>query len=110
MLLMFYLAMPPWPGVPLAPGPDHSLWINKNLIEVVALLVIASLPTGRWFGLDTLVGRLPLKTAKKQALIPTDESGESPAAVSDDAPAETTANEHQKAPDSGTARDEIPHE
>lgn len=61
LLFSFYLAMPPWPGVPAAPGPEHSLWVNKNLIEVIALLVLASMPTGRWFGLDSLAGRLPLK-------------------------------------------------
>lgn len=58
MLLMFYLAMPPWPGVPEAPGPEHSFIINKNLIEVLALLAIAALPTGQWFGLDGLLTRL----------------------------------------------------
>jgi hypothetical protein len=26
--------------------------VNKNLIEVIALLGIAFLPTGSWFGLD----------------------------------------------------------
>lgn len=64
LLLMFYLAMPPWPGVLPAPGPEHSLWVNKNLIEVLALLLLASVPTGRWFGLDALAGRLPLKWRK----------------------------------------------
>ncbi len=64
LLFSFYLAMPPWPGVPAAPGPEHSLWVNKNLIEVLALLVLASLPTGRWFGLDALAGRMPLKWRK----------------------------------------------
>jgi uncharacterized membrane protein YphA (DoxX/SURF4 family) len=57
MLLSFYLVMPPWPGVPPAPGPEHSLFINKNLIEVLALIAIASLPTGKWFGLDNFVDR-----------------------------------------------------
>ncbi|MCH2210124.1 MAG: DoxX family protein [Fuerstiella sp.] len=52
MLFSFYLAMPPLPGVPEIPGPEHSYIINKNLIEVIALLAIASLPTGRWFGVD----------------------------------------------------------
>ena len=64
LLFSFYLAMPPWPGVPPAPGPEHSLWVNKNLIEVLALLALASVPTGRWFGLDALTGRLPLKWRK----------------------------------------------
>jgi uncharacterized membrane protein YphA (DoxX/SURF4 family) len=53
MLLSFYLAYPPWPGVePAAPGPEHSLFVNKNLIEVIALLAIAAMPTGTWFGVD----------------------------------------------------------
>lgn len=57
MMVMFYLPLPPWPGVPEAPGPEHSLFINKNLIEAIALLAIASLPTGQWFGLDRLCSK-----------------------------------------------------
>jgi uncharacterized membrane protein YphA (DoxX/SURF4 family) len=57
MLTMFYLAMPPWPGVPEAPGPEHSFIVNKNFIEVMALLAIAALPTGQWFGLDRLCSK-----------------------------------------------------
>jgi uncharacterized membrane protein YphA (DoxX/SURF4 family) len=57
-LAMFYLAMPPWPGVPepsLTEG--HYFLVNKNLIEMIAVLALASLPTGQWFGLDPWVGR-----------------------------------------------------
>ncbi|MBX3439712.1 MAG: hypothetical protein KF861_19640, partial [Planctomycetaceae bacterium] len=57
MLIMFYLPMPPLPGVPQPPGPEHSLIINKNIIEAIALLAIAFLPTGRWFGIDGLFAR-----------------------------------------------------
>lgn len=57
MLLSFYLVMPPWPGVPAEAGPEHSFIVNKNLIEAVALLAIAALPTGRWFGIDGLIYR-----------------------------------------------------
>jgi uncharacterized membrane protein YphA (DoxX/SURF4 family) len=57
LLMLFYLAMPPFPGVPQPPGPEHSLFVNKNLIEALALLAIAALPTGRWFGLDALICR-----------------------------------------------------
>ncbi|MBI1309742.1 hypothetical protein GC176_00430 [bacterium] len=57
MLFGFYLAMPPFPGVPEMPGPEHSFIINKNLIEVIALLGIALMPTGVWFGLDSLLSR-----------------------------------------------------
>ena len=55
MVLGFYLVWPPWPGVPEAPGPDHALVVNKNLIEVAALAALAALPTGRWFGVDGLL-------------------------------------------------------
>lgn len=63
LLLSFYLAVPPWPGVEdliEAAGPEHSFIVNKNLIEIIALLAIASMPTGQWFGLDRLFcGLLP---------------------------------------------------
>jgi uncharacterized membrane protein YphA (DoxX/SURF4 family) len=58
MLFMFYAAMPPWPGVPEVPGPEHSFIVNKNFIEIIALLAIAALPTGRWFGLDGILARM----------------------------------------------------
>ncbi len=58
MLLGFYMAMPPWPGVPEPPGPEHSLIVNKNLVEILALLPLAFLPSGRWFGMDAMLHRL----------------------------------------------------
>ena len=72
MLFSFYMAMPPLPGLPDPPGTEHSLIVNKNLIEVVALLAIATLPTGSWFGLDRVLlhwfagrGRAAKKTVGK---------------------------------------------
>jgi uncharacterized membrane protein YphA (DoxX/SURF4 family) len=61
MLLSFYLVLPPWPGVPQPPGPEHAFIVNKVLIEVIALLGIAALPTGSWFGVDGLISRMFLK-------------------------------------------------
>jgi uncharacterized membrane protein YphA (DoxX/SURF4 family) len=58
LLFLFYLPMPPWPGVPQQPGPEHSLIVNKNLIECLTCLMLATLPTGRWVGLDALIRRL----------------------------------------------------
>jgi uncharacterized membrane protein YphA (DoxX/SURF4 family) len=57
LLLLFYLPMPPWPGVPEAPGPEHSLFVNKNLIEFIACLALAFIPTGRWIGVDAFIRR-----------------------------------------------------
>lgn len=67
MLFSFYMAMPPLPGLPEAPGPEHSLIVNKNLIEVAALLAIAATPSGYWFGLDKLVYRIFAGKKAKQA-------------------------------------------
>ncbi|MCI0681053.1 MAG: DoxX family protein [Gemmataceae bacterium] len=55
-LLMFFVAMPPlpwWPESPRAEG--HYLYINKNIIEMFALLALATLRTGRWVGVDGLL-------------------------------------------------------
>lgn len=66
-LVMTYLAHPPFPWYPLPPNTEgNPLFINKNVIEAIALLVIASFPTGRWLGLDALLCKLfckPRETA-----------------------------------------------
>jgi len=54
-LLMFYLAMPPWPGLPENPKAEgHYYFINKNIIEMFALMALATTHSGRWLGLDGL--------------------------------------------------------
>lgn len=55
-LTLFYLSMPPWPHLPAGPMQEgHYLYVNKNLIELLACLALACLPTGRWVGLDAVV-------------------------------------------------------
>lgn len=56
LLTLFYMAVPPWPGVPEIPGPEHNFIVNKVFVEMAALLAIAAMPTGRWFGVDALWG------------------------------------------------------
>ncbi|HKI17783.1 MAG TPA: DoxX family protein [Isosphaeraceae bacterium] len=54
-LAMIYLSMPPWPGLPPNPKAEGHYWIvSKNLIELIACLVIATTPSGHWIGLDAL--------------------------------------------------------
>ena len=54
-LAMVYLSMPPWPNLPKpAISEGHYLFVNKNLIEMLACLVLASTPNGLWLGLDAL--------------------------------------------------------
>ena len=55
-LLMIYLSMPPWPWLPPNPlAEGHYLFIDKNLIEMLALLCLATTRSGSWAGLDGLL-------------------------------------------------------
>src|SRR5262249_4754514 len=55
-LLMFYLTMPALPWVPENLRTEgHYYYINKNLIEMLALLALATTHSGRWLGLDGLL-------------------------------------------------------
>lgn len=58
LVLSFYLAMIPTPRAPDLVKNEGQLIVNKNLIEVLALLTLATLPTGRWAGLDGVFGYL----------------------------------------------------
>jgi uncharacterized membrane protein YphA (DoxX/SURF4 family) len=54
-LAMIYLSMPPWPGTPPNPRAEgHYFIVSKNLVELIACLVIATTPNGHWAGLDAL--------------------------------------------------------
>ncbi len=54
-LAMIYLSMPPWPGLPDNPKAEgHYFIVSKNLVELIACLVIATTPSGHWIGLDAL--------------------------------------------------------
>jgi uncharacterized membrane protein YphA (DoxX/SURF4 family) len=56
LLLMFFLAMPPLPGWPESPRAEgHYLFVNKNIVEMLALLTLATTRSGRWAGLDGLL-------------------------------------------------------
>jgi uncharacterized membrane protein YphA (DoxX/SURF4 family) len=56
LLTSFFLAMPPLPGWPESPRLEgHYLFINKTLIEILALGALTFLPTGRWAGVDALI-------------------------------------------------------
>jgi uncharacterized membrane protein YphA (DoxX/SURF4 family) len=56
LLLSFVAALPPLPGWPDPPRQEgHYLYINKTIIEALALLALTFIPTGRWLGLDALV-------------------------------------------------------
>lgn len=56
LLTLFYLSNPPLPGLPPAPNAEGTyLFVNKNLVEQLACLALATMPTGVWGGLDALI-------------------------------------------------------
>jgi len=55
-LLMTYCTYPPFPWLPSPPNNEgYYLFINKNVIEMLALLTLATTASGRWLGLDALI-------------------------------------------------------
>lgn len=57
LLLFYYLAHPPFPGLPQGPS-EGSYWIvNKNLIEMAALFVIYQFPLTSVFGLQSMFAK-----------------------------------------------------
>ena len=73
-LAMIYLAMPPLPGLPPNPKTEGNyLIVSKNLVEMLACLVIATTPNGHWIGFDALLfgarrrRRLAARSARQQA-------------------------------------------
>ena len=57
LLLLYYLAHPPFPNLPQGPA-EGSYWIvNKNLIEMAALFVIYQFPLTSVFGFENLFTR-----------------------------------------------------
>ncbi len=54
-LALLYFTIPPWPNLPPNPKAEGHYWIvNKNLVELIACLLIAVTASGHWFGLDAL--------------------------------------------------------
>lgn len=54
VLLMYYLAHPPFHGMTMGPAVGSFWIVNYNLIECAALLLVYHFPTSRHFGLDAL--------------------------------------------------------
>lgn len=65
-LAMAYLSMPPWPGLPVNPMAEGNyLIVSKNLIELLAVLALATTPSGRWAGIDALIHALFVRPLKR---------------------------------------------
>jgi thiosulfate dehydrogenase (quinone) large subunit len=63
LLLLYYMAHPPFPSLPQGPA-EGSYWIvNKNLIEMAALFVIYQFPLSRVFGLEIFFTKNKVNTS-----------------------------------------------
>jgi uncharacterized membrane protein YphA (DoxX/SURF4 family) len=72
-MVFVILTQPAWPTIypPAPPVVGHALWVNKDFIEMVALVLLSTTAAGRWGGLDTFLyhwlGR-PVKRYFSQAV------------------------------------------
>jgi thiosulfate dehydrogenase [quinone] large subunit len=60
LLLLYYLSHPPFVGSEdlfMLPREGAYLWIDRNLIEIVALALLYVFPTSHLFGLDGYISR-----------------------------------------------------
>jgi len=65
LLLLYYLAYPPFVGLELGvPAEGNYIFVNKTLIEIFALIVLAVIPTGKFIGLDRIIKGLKQKKKK----------------------------------------------
>lgn len=63
LLALYYLAHPPFPSLPQGPA-EGSYWIvNKNLIEMAALMVIYQFPLTSVFGIEQFFSKNKPTTA-----------------------------------------------
>jgi len=54
-LIGFYVAAPALLGVPEPLRAEGYPFVNKNIVEAVALLALATTRSGRWAGVDALL-------------------------------------------------------
>ncbi|OGC00342.1 hypothetical protein A2V82_06835, partial [candidate division KSB1 bacterium RBG_16_48_16] len=58
LLLLYYIANPPFVGLANSLATEGSyLVVDKNLVELIALVVLIFFPTGSFFGIDRLLAK-----------------------------------------------------
>ncbi len=63
-LVLTYLTHPPFPWLPAPPGTEgNPVFVNKNAIEFLGLMVVLVHPTGRWMGIDAILHRMFFRNA-----------------------------------------------
>ncbi len=64
LLTFYYIANPPFITSSGAFLEGHYIWIDKNLIELIALTVLLMIPTSHFIGLDGVLRLVRLKARK----------------------------------------------
>jgi uncharacterized membrane protein YphA (DoxX/SURF4 family) len=64
LLALYYIASPPFISSTGAYLEGHYIWIDKNLIELIALIVLLVIPTSHFIGLDGFLKAIRLKARK----------------------------------------------
>ncbi|NOR87684.1 MAG: DoxX family membrane protein [Bacteroidales bacterium] len=56
LLAMYFLSHPPFIGVEYGmPSEGSYMFVNKTLIEMIAMIVLVYFPTGRYIGIDRFI-------------------------------------------------------
>jgi uncharacterized membrane protein YphA (DoxX/SURF4 family) len=79
LLFLYYVASPPLVGLPTNGAEGSYLVVNKNLVEMLALCVVAAFPPTGFFGLEDRVRKL---VARRPPPVPADTPGLPPPARS----------------------------
>ncbi len=66
LLLLYYLALPPFTGYMINGSEGSYLWVNKNLIEMAVLILFAFLPKQWSYGINNLVNLRKFFTGKRK--------------------------------------------
>jgi len=69
LLSLYYLAHPPFIGTDFGvPVEGHYLFVNKTLLEIIALAVISIFPSDAFFSLDSYLRKTKEKRKKKKLI------------------------------------------
>lgn len=64
LLTLYYLALPPFPGLSTPPGTGSYLIVDRNLIEIFTLALMIVFPTSHVIGLDRFMTLFKTGTLK----------------------------------------------
>jgi uncharacterized membrane protein YphA (DoxX/SURF4 family) len=77
LLLMYYIAYPPFGGFSYGvPSEGSYLIVNKNMIEIFALIMLALTDAGNYYGLDGLRKRKKAEAAESKVIVEEPEPNE----------------------------------